>query len=1184
MAEPAVRVALHCHSNLSDGSLTPEALARSLAAQGARYAALTDHDTVRGLRPFRQTLARAGVGAIDGVEIAAMSGRSQVHLVAYGVDPRDAGLEALLAATRRGPSPGAEAIRVLHASGGLAFLAHPLSQGWSASEVEDVVRDLGVAGLDGIETLYAGYSAEQVTFLEGVAGRNGLAGIAGSDYHGPGSAGGLPAVQEIPRAQWEAFRERLFAAAAARPRGSRAAPAVTVGSETRLRKGRFAARIVLPTAIAIVLFLSAIFGIVIPEFERSLLDRKKEMIQELTTTAVSILREYAADEAAGLLSREAAQAAAATRVRDLRYGNEGKDYFWITDMRPVMIMHPWRTELEGTDVTGYTDSNGIRVFVEFVNAVRDREEGYVEYLWQWKDDAHRIVPKLSFIRRFAPWDWVVGTGVYIEDVNAEIAGIAGRIVGLSTLIATMIALLLLFVVHQSLAVERARRRAESGLRESHERYRALVEASTEGMLVVLDGACTYANRTFQDMVGFTAEELSLLETAELVRAEDEVCRFLGALSGERGTPEAGSCECLVMGRSGRLVDALLTASRFDLGGREGAIVTVKDLAARRRALESGEPPLPAGLWRETAVGLLRATTGRRAIVLEANPAARSLLGLSPDGELPQTNLSACFSDARDAESLRAALASHAAVRGREVVLRAADGEERFVRLSAVVDRVDGGEARAFSVLLEDLTELRRELDRGQTIRDELETFAFRLGVSVSVLASPALLCGMETPVAEAVRRMGHDGADALVVTTADGHAVGMVTDRDIRDRVVGAGIDYARPAREIMSSPVRRLPADATLWEAIVAMRERGLGHLVIEDTVGRITGTLSIRGLLRHYGSSPAVLAREIQLAASRETLAECRRRLVELTRDMAVTGGPQGVNRTFTHLSDVVVRRLVELAVQELGRPPAPFAFVALGSEGRQEQVPGSDQDNAIVWHVPAGAGTGSPEIAPREPECTAYFSALGRRVCADLEAVGVPSCAGGAMASNPRWCVPLESWEAYFRTWVLEPEPSEVLDFSIFFDFRCVAGDELLVSRLGSTVRKLVAANPAFLHHLARNLVQRRQAAPRAPVVDVKQTMAYYVGFARLYALRDGVAATNTQGRLDALRANGTLSATSYQTIRQAWTLLLRLRRAKAGTPVMDPSSLDGEAEAGLRAAVAHIGPLQQRLSFEYPGAAV
>ena len=379
----------------------------------------------------------------------------------------------------------------------------------------------------------------------------------------------------------------------------------------------------------------SLFALILPRFEAILLERKKEMIRELTNSVVSILAEYAAEEQAGRTTLEQAQRDAAARIRDIRYGKEGKDYFWITDMRPTMVMHPYRPDLVGTDVSGYADANGVRVFVEFVNAVREKREGYVEYLWQWKDDAHRIVPKLSFVKRFPPWDWVVGTGIYLDDVRAEIDAMARRLIGLSIGIGVALALLLAFVAQQSLAIERGRSAAEAGLRESNERYRALVEASTEGMVMLSGGACTYANATFLDMLGFTEAEIPLHSLADLVDpgdlADPAVRDFIAAVSSadpvSRTVPPP--CECLLVGRNGRPVDTLLAGQRFDLGGRKGWIVTARDLGAGRR--DGDRPGHAAGPWASLAAatgrGMIRAAWGKRAPLVEANPAAREILGI-----------------------------------------------------------------------------------------------------------------------------------------------------------------------------------------------------------------------------------------------------------------------------------------------------------------------------------------------------------------------------------------------------------------------------------------------------------------------------------------------------------------------------------------------------------------------------
>jgi signal transduction histidine kinase len=132
------------------------------------------------------------------------------------------------------------------------------------------------------------------------------------------------------------------------------------------------------------LFAAAVFALIVPAMRETLLDRKREVIRELTQSAWSILAEYDKEVAAGVLSKPEAQRLAVLRIEHLRYGKEGKDYFWITDMAPRMVMHPYRTDLNGQDVSGFRDPKGNPVFLEFVRVVKEQHEGYVEYVWQWK--------------------------------------------------------------------------------------------------------------------------------------------------------------------------------------------------------------------------------------------------------------------------------------------------------------------------------------------------------------------------------------------------------------------------------------------------------------------------------------------------------------------------------------------------------------------------------------------------------------------------------------------------------------------------------------------------------------------------------------------------------------------------------------------------------------------------------
>ncbi|HEY5621489.1 MAG TPA: cache domain-containing protein, partial [Pontiella sp.] len=245
----------------------------------------------------------------------------------------------------------------------------------------------------------------------------------------------------------------------------------------RLSSG-FYWRVVWPMVIAGILFASSAFTIIVPVFRSSMMNQKREMIRELTATAVSAVQFYVHQEQSGMLGLEDAQRLAAAEVAELRYGDEQKDYFWITDMHPHMVMHPYRPELIGLDLTHYTDRenrSGKRIFFDAVEMVRDNGEGYLEYLWQWKDDPSRAEPKLSFVRAVPEWGWIIGTGIYIHDVEAEIGKLSRRLLAADGIIAVLLAGLMVSVLVQSRRIEMDRTRAEAGLREAKDRYRALVE-------------------------------------------------------------------------------------------------------------------------------------------------------------------------------------------------------------------------------------------------------------------------------------------------------------------------------------------------------------------------------------------------------------------------------------------------------------------------------------------------------------------------------------------------------------------------------------------------------------------------------------------------------------------------------------------------------------------------------------
>lgn len=240
-------------------------------------------------------------------------------------------------------------------------------------------------------------------------------------------------------------------------------------------------KIAVPAIAAVVLFAFAMFGVFLPSYQNSLMNGKKEMIREMVVVSWGILDSFEQKERSGEMTRQQAQEQAIRQVRTLRYGPEGKDYFWINDMQPVMIMHPYRVDLEGQDVAAFVDPEGTRLFSDFVDVVRRDNEGYVRYMWQWKDDSKKIVPKLSFVRGFSPWGWIIGSGIYLEDVREEIEGLTRRLLFGTLAILVVVAAVASLLVRQALQAARLRQEAEARLLAHQKDLENQVRDRTRGL-------------------------------------------------------------------------------------------------------------------------------------------------------------------------------------------------------------------------------------------------------------------------------------------------------------------------------------------------------------------------------------------------------------------------------------------------------------------------------------------------------------------------------------------------------------------------------------------------------------------------------------------------------------------------------------------------------------------------------
>lgn len=342
---------------------------------------------------------------------------------------------------------------------------------------------------------------------------------------------------------------------------------------------KFFLSIVFPSILAIALFVLSIFLLILPSFERNIMERKKEMISELTNTAWSLLEEYHQEYLDSNYTLEEAQGIASSRIEKIRYGSENKDYFWITDLHPTMIMHPYTLELVGTDLTEYKDPNGKRLFVEAAGLVTEQGEGFIDYMWQWKDDSTRIVPKLSYVKGFKPWGWIVGTGIYLEDVKAEIKTLQNRLLRISLLITVIITVILSYVIRQSLRIENRRKDTEAKLILSRQKYKSLVEASTEGTIMMLNQSIIFSNAKFNQLTGYDANQVLSMKFEELFDAD-----WNQVVSSFKDPKYSLSLETRIRCRDHTEKEVVISVSKVKYANEDGYIITIKEIS-RQKQLE-----------------------------------------------------------------------------------------------------------------------------------------------------------------------------------------------------------------------------------------------------------------------------------------------------------------------------------------------------------------------------------------------------------------------------------------------------------------------------------------------------------------------------------------------------------------------------------------------------------------------
>ena len=508
---------------------------------------------------------------------------------------------------------------------------------------------------------------------------------------------------------------------------------------------------------------------------------------------------------------------------------------------------------------------------------------------------------------------------------------------------------------------------------------------------------------------------------------------------------------------------------------------------------------------------------------------------------------------------------------------------------------------------------------------------------------------MERPVRELLRRaavqvsaqmslesvfrlMEREQVGSVIV----GEAEGIFTRQDVIARVSLPGLSLQTPIKQVMSSPLITLDATSSVAEAMLSMASHGIRHLALvhheaSERSGqsehsghpepgvpptsrpRLIGVVTERDLVSMQRQSLSSLSVGIARAESIEALALSAQGI----REWAALLVAQGVHPAFmtaliSRLNDQLTRRVLLLRAQSLVIPLEQACWLALGSEGREEQTISTDQDNALLLPE-GGAGRSLPE-----------WLAFARAVNDDLAACGYPLCKGGIMASNPQWCLELPQWRERFAQWIGQGSPASLLNAAIFFDFRALAGNALLARQLRAEVQEQAKRTPRFLKQMSDQALRNGPPASLAgraltawlpgaddEVLDLKLhgTMPLVDG-ARLLALAHGIEATGTEARLRELAVRGRIEAKEQAAWVEAFHFfqILRLRsqhqelsgrhqhapEGAEGGQVRPQDASDGPGpnclrmnqlsaieQRALRESWRQMRRLQQRLALDFPG---
>jgi signal-transduction protein with cAMP-binding, CBS, and nucleotidyltransferase domain/PAS domain-containing protein len=951
----------------------------------------------------------------------------------------------------------------------------------------------------------------------------------------------------------------------------------------------FATKIFLPAILTVVLFIIFFFRIVIPSFEKNMMDGKRATIFELTQTACSILEKYNQEVVNGKFTQEEAKSRAADEINQLRYGAENKDYFWITDMRPFMVIHPYRKDLNGKDLSDFKDPQGKKLFVEFVNAVKQKGEGYVDYMWQWKDDTSRIVQKLSYVRHFKPWGWIVGTGIYIEDVKAEIFQLEKRLFIASGIIISLITLLLLWVTRIGIKTEYLRKQAEKELKISHDRYKALVEASTEGTIMLLDSN-VYPNNTFLSITGIDEKELSSQSVFEFFQLEKLFnCSPADFSSCTKAFSIPQNADVSFKNKTGEDVHAIINCSIAKVMDKDAIIINVRPIA--RPLNNTGDESLQVLSNLNFAVFI--STFSRKPRLVSFSPGLVQLMGVDSPDALHNLNLNNLFADNSEQQHFLKMLLDERKITDYTISVRKPDESVFIANISASLYLDDlSGETMCTGVLYP-VSHLYSKLLVKEEMLREIASYNLYLQQPVANFSEEPHYCYYNDSIAAAIEKMKMENTELLAVKTPEGEYTGVIYLRDVLPLLVEKSSVYQIPVYRIMQSPVPSIHQSATITDALALAAQTNNHIYFLKEPDLSVKTIVNLNKVSVLNAIYPDTLVKSISNADSIPVLTALHQKHNSFVGQLIDCGlAPVQATKMLSDFSEHIIAQLNKLAIEQLGKPPLDYCYLSFGSVGRSEQTFVTDQDNAIIY---ADCNNEMAGVAEK------YFLELGTIIAEWLHQVGYEKCKGNMMASNPRWNVSLSEWKKYFKEWLNNSTPQSLLEISVFFDFKSSYGNKVLEEDLRSFIHEESKNKGAFYYNLAQSIMHFKppsivtgsissDATYEQDNLDIKNAMAPLVMMIRLYAIFYNCTQINTISRVEELVIKGKFRKTLSDDFIESYQFLMSLRlhhqleKIASGTNptnFINPRKISENKRATLKRIFGNYSAYQTKIGYDFTG---